>query len=154
MSEFAHQSHHGSTLYTEPSFSIYADDEFGEEAQSAQMMGEMVETIGENIAAEFSFDENETRTIEEDEEKSSSRFKDLKIEIGGEQISPPIDQAKGGGGEAAAAVDKWRNHAQYLEVDFLRFQLVILLLHLLSIIPTGKSKEAPVCFVCLKSYNN
>lgn len=126
MSESAQQTDHGSMLYTEPSFCIYADDDFGEEAQSVQMMERSV-TIGENIGAEFSFDENETRTIEDDQEKSSSRFKDLTIEIGGEQISPPIDQANGGGGDAAAAVDKWRNHAQYLEVDFLLFQLVILL---------------------------
>ncbi|KAH6770284.1 hypothetical protein C2S52_015087 [Perilla frutescens var. hirtella] len=85
-----------SVLQTEPSFCIYTDDEFGEQVGNAEVMREKIErtaTIGDNIEAEF---------------------KDLKIEIGGEQISPPIHEPKTDGRDAAT-LNKWRNHAQYLE---------------------------------------
>ncbi|XP_057772263.1 uncharacterized protein LOC130991861 isoform X2 [Salvia miltiorrhiza] len=128
MAESAQQSHEESMLLrTEPSFCIYTDDEFGEQVGNVEVMREKIEraaTIGENGETEFSFGENGMRVIEEaedededekeEEEKTPRRFRDLKIETGGDRISPPIFQAEGGGGDAAA-LNKWRSHAAYLE---------------------------------------
>lgn len=127
MSESAQQSNGESMLLrTEPSFCIYTDDEFGQHVGNVEGREkiERTATIGENVEAEFSFGENEMRVIEEveneveEEEKAPRRFKDLKIETG--DLSPPIDQVEGGGGDAAA-LNKWRSHAEYLEVHFLPF---------------------------------
>lgn len=107
MSESSQHDHQESVLFTEPSFCIYNtdDDKFGEVAENGEGKLERSATIGENIEAEFSFGKNEMRMIEEDEEeeeeRASNRFKDLKIEIQGEYISPPIYPAKGAGGVEA-----------------------------------------------------
>ncbi|KAL1535298.1 hypothetical protein AAHA92_28097 [Salvia divinorum] len=115
-------------LRTEPSFCIYTDDEFGQHVGNVEAMREKIEsiaTIGESVDAEFSFGENGMRVIQEVEdedeeeegkapESSVSRFKNLKIETGGDQTSPPIFLVEGGVGDAAA-LTKWRSHAEYLE---------------------------------------
>lgn len=136
MTESAQQSLEESLLRTEPSFCIYTDDEFGEKVGNLEVAREKIErtaTIGENVEGEFSFAENGMGKIEEDdnedeeEEKAPSRFRDLKIETGGERISPPVYyQGKEEGGDAAV-LNKWRNHAEYLEVDFLQLQLLQIL---------------------------
>ncbi|XP_042029607.1 uncharacterized protein LOC121776501 [Salvia splendens] len=113
-------------LRTEPSFCIYTDDEFGQHVGNVEAVREKIEstaTIGENADAEFSFGENGMRVIQEvededeqEEGKAPSRFKNLKIETGGDQTIPSIFLVEGGGGDAdAAALTKWRNHAEYLE---------------------------------------
>ncbi|KAL0287215.1 UNVERIFIED_CONTAM: hypothetical protein Sangu_2701200 [Sesamum angustifolium] len=113
-----------STLHTEPSFSIYSDDDkFEGEAEKEDLIkeklmdskGKLVRsaTIGDSIEAQFSFgrnsigmiveDENEEVEEEEEEEQEEkerplNRFKDLKVEVEGKSMSPTIDLATGAGG--------------------------------------------------------
>lgn len=129
MADSARESPEESLLRTEPSFCIYTDDEFSENVGNLEPAREKIEraaTIGENAEGEFSFTENGMgmRMIEEEdeeEEKVPSRFRDLRIETGGERISAPIYQEKEGDG-GAAALNKWKNHAEYLEVGFLQLK--------------------------------
>ncbi|KAK4425393.1 hypothetical protein Salat_1733300 [Sesamum alatum] len=110
-----------STLHTEPSFSIYSDDdkfegEAEKEDEKLDSKGKLVRsaTIGASIESQFSFgrnsigmiveDDNEAEEVDEEEEEEEeekerplNRFKDLKIEIEGESM-PPIDLATGAGG--------------------------------------------------------
>ncbi|XP_047965446.1 uncharacterized protein LOC125209823 isoform X2 [Salvia hispanica] len=120
MSEFVHEE--SMLLRTEPSFCIYTDGEFGQHVGNVEAVREKIEstaTIGENVDAEFSFGENGMRVIqeveyedEEEEGKAPSGLKNLKIETRGDQTSPPIFLVEGAD---AAALPKWRNHAEYLE---------------------------------------